>query len=126
MRKFVILAVVVMLMSMVVSVNAGGGSDPLCAGSLPNLLTNGMQGEIAQRFSTLRPAPFALGKVIQGPATFTVIGDPVCAGNGPLWWIPIRYDGTGEEGWASESQTFSIFGPNQRWLTPLVLEESAG
>jgi hypothetical protein len=128
MRKFAILAIVVMLMSMVASVNAGGGevSDPLCAGSLPNYLTNGMQGEIFQRFSTLRPAPYAPGKVIYGPATFTVLGDPVCAGYGPLWWIPIRYDATGEEGWASESQVYSIFGRNQRWLIPVVLEESAG
>ena len=128
MRKFMILALLVMLMSMAASVNAGGGevSDPACAGSLTNYLTNGMQGEIAQRFSTLRPAPYAPGTVVYGPATFTVIGDPVCSGYGPVWWIPIRYDVSGLEGWASESQVLSIYGVNQRWLTPLVLEESAG
>ena len=130
MRKLTVLMVVALLLTMVsvTSVSAGGGAvpDPLCAGSLPNILTNGQRGQIAQRFSTLRPSPYAYGTVIYADTAtaFTVVGDPVCAGYGPVWWIPIRYD-DGQEGWAAESQVYSLWGWNQYWLEP-IFEESAG
>lgn len=93
------------------------GSD--CAGSLPARLVVGDRGRIAQRFSTLRyqPAGHPI-HVVYSPAEFTVIDGPYCGGYGPLTWYYIRYD-NGWEGWASESQRWSIWGYNQYWLEPV-------
>ncbi|MBZ0296704.1 MAG: hypothetical protein K8L99_29350 [Anaerolineae bacterium] len=93
------------------------GSD--CAGSLPTRLTVNGRGRIAQRFSTLRyqPAGYPIERVYS-PAEFTVVDGPYCGGYGPLTWYYIRYD-NGWEGWASESQRWSIWGYNQYWLEPI-------
>lgn len=94
-----------------------------CAGSLPTQLAVGDTGFIAERFSTLRyyPAGPAL-HVVYAPAVFEVVAGPVCAGYGPLAWYYIRYDDTYGygygEGWASESQLYSIYGNFRYWLLP--------
>lgn len=125
MRKTVIFFVIVVLVvSMASTVTATGTVDPTCPGSLQNQLTAGMRGQIAQRFSTLRTKPGGSGTVILAPAEFTVLEAPQCTANGPLWWLHIRYD-SGEEGWASESQVFSIYGFDNYWLEP-VTAEAAG
>ncbi len=89
-----------------------------CAGSLPTQLVVGQQGQIAERFSTLRyyPAGPAI-RVMYSPATFTVLDGPLCAGYGPLAWYLLDY-GDGLIGWASESQVWSIYGNNRYWLEP--------
>ncbi|MEP7291932.1 MAG: hypothetical protein ABI835_09115 [Chloroflexota bacterium] len=128
MRKFAILMVVVLLLSMVASVSADGEtSDPLCAGSLPNRLAVGDHGQIAQRFSTLRPAPGAVGTTIYADEGEFEVLDVQCAATGPLWWLHIHYLDSGLDGWASESQVLSIYGFNQYWLESAVVEvESVG
>jgi hypothetical protein len=91
---------------------------PPCAGSLEPMLAVGDQGQIAERFSTLRTYPAGpVIRVVPAPETFTVIDGPVCAGYGPLTWYHIRYDDPAlGEGWASESQVYSIYGRNLYWL----------
>lgn len=89
--------------------------DP-CAASLAPRLTVGGQGEIAQRFSTLRGSPGGAPiRVIYAPRTFTVLEGPTCAGG--LVYFRIDY-GNGLVGWANESQRASAFGANQYWLEP--------
>ena len=101
---------------------AGG---PHCAGSLPSVLVAPGTGRIAERFSTLRyyPAGPAIRVVYNdywsAPETFDVVAGPVCAGYGPLAWYYIRYhDPALGEGWASESQNYSIYGNFRYWLLP--------
>jgi hypothetical protein len=90
--------------------------DP-CAGSLATRLTVGGQGQIAQRFSTLRSAPAGAPiRFVFAPATFTVLEGPACAAG--LVFYRIDY-GNGLVGWANESQKTSIYGSNQYWLEPL-------
>ncbi len=87
-----------------------------CAGSLPPRLTIGGSGFIAERFSTLRSSPGGAAiRIVNSPATFTVVSGPVCAGN-LLYW-EIDYGG-GVRGWALESQVVSIYGVNRYWLAP--------
>ncbi|MGQ9887616.1 MAG: hypothetical protein ACUVSX_03910 [Aggregatilineales bacterium] len=87
-----------------------------CAGSLPPRLTVGRPGSIAQRFSSLRTAPGGPAfRIVYAPATFTVVGGPVCAGDLLFWEIDY---GGGLRGWALESQVVSEFGLNQYWLRP--------
>ncbi len=102
-----------------------GGPD--CAGSLPSQLVAGGTGQIAERFSTLRyyPAGPAIHVVYNDyyysatPKTFSVVAGPICAGYGPLTWYYIRYDDPAlGEGWASESQNYSIYGNFRYWLVP--------
>jgi len=94
-------------------------ADP-CAASLPTRLTVGTQGEIAQRFSTLRAAPGgATIRTVFAPATFTVLEGPTCAGG--LVYYRVDY-GNNVIGWASESQRSSIYGANQYWLEPANLD----
>lgn len=90
-----------------------------CAGSLPARLAINDRGRIAERFSTLRYYPAGQPiYVVYSPAEFTVLDGPICAGYGPLTWYYIRYD-NGWEGWASESQVWSIYGYNRYWLEPV-------
>lgn len=125
MRKAIVLLLAfVVIVGMTAEVTALGSADPTCSGSLPNRLTIGMRGQIAERFSTLRVKPGGPGVTVAAPAQFTVLEAPQCAANGPLWWLHIRYD-NGQQGWASESQRFSIYGIDHYWLEPVV-EESAG
>lgn len=126
MRRAVIFVVVVLLVvCMSSTVTATGSVDPACPGSLQNQLTIGMRGEIAHRSSTLRTEPGGAGTVIFAPAEFTVLEEPKCAGTGPLLWLHIRYD-NGQEGWASESQVYSIYGDDNYWLEPVSAEVAAG
>jgi hypothetical protein len=127
MRKLVLLTVLVALVFGVVAalpVAAQEVSSSSCAGSLPPRLVVGDQGRIAQRFSTLRETPAGKPiKVIYAPARFVVLQGPICDGFGPLTWYEIQYE-TGEKGWASESQVYSLFGLNQYWLELDVQQES--
>ena len=97
-------------------------TDP-CGASLPTQLTLGGQGQIAQRFSTLRTAPPALAGVrnVFSPATFDVVGGPECFG-GLVYWEITYLDGpaAGQTGWANESQRTSSYGIDQYWLEPLA------
>lgn len=87
-----------------------------CPGSLPPRLRVGGTGSIAQRFSSLRVSPGGPAfHIVYAPATFRVVGGPVCA-NDLLFW-EIDYGG-GLRGWANESQVVSEFGLNQYWLQP--------
>jgi hypothetical protein len=97
--------------------HAPGGAE--CGGSLATQLAPGDEGYIAERFSTLRyyPAGPAI-QVVYAPAYFTVVAGPVCAGFGPLAWYYISYGGA--EGWASESQLYSIWGNFRYWLLPVT------
>lgn len=101
----------------VVPTNTPVPVDP-CGASLAPQLVIGQQGEIAQRFSTLRATPGGAGfRVVYAPATFTVLDGPTCV-NG-LVYFQIDY-GNGLVGWATESQKSSIYGANQYWLAPVV------
>lgn len=93
--------------------------DP-CAASLAPRLVVGQQGEIAQRFSTLRSTPGgAVIRTVYAPGTFTVLEGPQCARG--LVFFRIDY-GNGVVGWANESQRASIYGANQYWLEPANLD----
>lgn len=62
----------------VVPTNTPVPVDP-CGASLAPQLVIGQQGEIAQRFSTLRATPGSAGfRVVYAPATFTVLDGPTC------------------------------------------------
>ena len=101
----------------VVPTNTPVPVDP-CGASLAPQLVVGQQGEIAQRFSTLRATPGGAGfRVVYAPATFTVLDGPICAGG--LVYFHIDY-GNGLVGWATESQKSSIYGANQYWLEPVL------
>jgi hypothetical protein len=90
-----------------------------CSNSPTFGLIPGGTGEIAQDFSTLRPAPGEPGTVINAPASFWVVDpmdpsfpapytQPTCAGGLAFWYI--NYGGTIGAGWASEGQG------STRWL----------
>ncbi len=95
---------------------------PPCEGSLAPRLAIGDSGQIVARYSSLRTFPAGpVIHVVYKPATFTVVDGPICAGYGPLTWYYIRYDDPAlGEGWASESQVYSIYGRDQYWLEPAV------
>jgi hypothetical protein len=87
-----------------------------CVGSLPPRLSVGHPGSIAQAYSSLRTAPGGPAfRIVYAPATFNVIGGPVCAGHLLFWQIDY---GAGLVGWANESQVVSVYGNNQYWLRP--------
>ncbi len=91
--------------------------NALCPGGLPNMLTIGGRGQVAQAYSSLRDAPG--GNILQtvyAPAQFTVLAGP--ASDGYLCYYQIQYD-SGLTGWASESQLYSAWGDNLYWLVPL-------
>lgn len=119
MRKWLILVSVLLVLTVVVAALPVGAQDAAavtCGGSLPPRLVVGDQGRIAERFSTLREQPAGkIIKVMYAPARFVVLQGPICAGYGPLTWYEIQYE-TGEKGWASESQVYSIWGYNHYWL----------
>jgi len=101
----------------VVPTNTPVPVDP-CGASLAPRLVPLQQGQIAQRFSTLRATPGGAGfRVVYAPATFTVLEGPTCAGG--LVYFHIDY-GNGLVGWATESQKSSIYGANQYWLEPVL------
>lgn len=135
MRKLAVLIVVLLMVSMTFSVSSAAAPtpDPACSGSLQRMLSAdplspNNEGFITSVFSTLRYTPDGgVKEVMFAPGTFTVVDpvaepgiftggltQPTCKTNVLFWYI--RY-GTGEEGWASESQVSSIFGSNQYWLT---------
>ncbi|MBK8025616.1 MAG: hypothetical protein IPK19_30550 [Chloroflexi bacterium] len=114
MRKVLMIVVLVFVIAAAFSVVPASGQD--CAGSPPARLVVGDQGRIAQRFSTLRASPAGQPlQVMYAPRRFVVLQGPQCAGNGPLTWYEIQYE-TGERGWASEGQVYSLYGWNQYWL----------
>lgn len=100
--------------------NAGTPVDnppTACPGGPSFGLIPGGTGQIAQVFSTLRPAPGAAGTRVNAPATFNVVAaalvpggytQPTCAGGLAYWYID--YGGTIGAGWASEGQG------GTRWL----------
>jgi hypothetical protein len=124
-RAVIFVAAVVLMICMASTVTATGSVDPDCPGSLQNQLTIGMRGQIGHYSSTLRSKPGGSGTVILAPAQFTVLELPQCAGYGPLWWLHIRYD-DGQEGWASESQVYSIYGDYNYWLEPVSADAPVG
>lgn len=124
MRKLVLLTVLAALVFGVFATLPAAAQAVSCAGSLPPRLVIGDQGRIAQRFSTLREVPAGKPiKVMYAPARFVVLQGPICDGFGPLTWYEIQYE-TGEKGWASESQVYSLFGRNQYWLELDVQQSS--
>ncbi len=93
--------------------------DPNCPGSLMPRLRPGVQGRVAQSFSTLRSAAGGPGvRIMPGGSVFTVLEGPVCATPARLNYFRIDY-GNGITGWANESQVVSEFGSNRYWLEPL-------
>ncbi|QPC82158.1 hypothetical protein G4Y79_21120 [Phototrophicus methaneseepsis] len=92
-------------------------SMPPCAASLPPRLEVGDMGMVAGAFSTLRNAPAGTPIQVYPHGTrFEVLEGPICAGFGPLTWYKIHYLESGAEGWASESQRYSIYGSDMYWL----------
>ncbi len=132
MRKFALLLVLLVVLSASFSVStAAPAADPACPGSLVpqlNIATQNPTGHIAHVFSTLRNTPDgSVKQVIFAPATFNVFDaasvpagftQPSCV-NGVWSWYIQYIDVPGQPfGWASESQTISIWGFDQYWLVP--------
>jgi hypothetical protein len=118
MRRFLILIATLFIFGALAVLPAAAAGDTPCFGSLPTQLTVGAQGQIAQRFSTLRDSPGGVPiQIMYAPATFTVIGGPACGAFDSLTYFEIDYGG-GLTGWASESQIVSEWGYNLYWLTP--------
>lgn len=113
---FVLVAVVLFPAGNVLAAPGENGTRVPCPGSLATRLEIGMEGYVAQRFSSLRDVP--AGNVIRTMyrgATFTVIDGPACGAT--LTHYKLDY-GNGVVGWASESQIYSFYGNNQYWLAP--------
>lgn len=130
MRKLALLLALLVVFGVGVTVSAAAPTaDPACPGSLlPQLTTTGANsvGHVNHIFSTLRVSPDGPAKqVFFAPSNFTVTAppdggaNPRCATS--VWFWYVKYD-SGEEGWASESQTNSIWGANQFWLVPGTVE----
>lgn len=132
MRKLALLLVLLVALSTSISVSlAAPAADPACPGSLvPQLSTSvtNPSGHIAHIFSTLRNTPDgSVKQVVFAPATFNVYdaasvpagySQPSCV-NGVWSWYIQYIDVAGQpSGWASESQTISIWGLDQYWLVP--------
>ncbi|MCK6577166.1 MAG: hypothetical protein L6Q98_03565 [Anaerolineae bacterium] len=114
MRRLPMLFILMALVAMIFAAVPASAQD--CAGSPPPRLVIGDQGRIAQRFSTLRESPAGSPvEVLYAPLRFVVLQGPLCAGYGPLTWYEIQFE-TGQRGWASEGQVFSVWGWNQYWL----------
>lgn len=126
--KFFVFAALLLAVSVaLVGVVSAQTVDPTCTGSfVPNLTTAGVQGHVAQRFSTLRPAPGAPGRRVLAPADFTVVAPSTCV-NG-YRWVRIQYtsgvfedngqSAAGQPGYALESAVYDpIYGPGY-WLLP--------
>ncbi len=116
MRKLIILITAVLIFGALAALPAAAQGYS-CPGSLAPRLSLGSHGQIAQTFSTLRAAPGGAPiQIVYAPATFTVTEGPAC--DGYLTYFHIQYDNGGPNGWAVESELYSVWGYNQYWLAP--------
>jgi hypothetical protein len=84
---------------------------PTCNASPATRLDGATQGEVAQRFSSIRAAIGSANvlKVMPGGAVFDILDGPVCAG--PHYWYQVSYQGT--TGWSTEGYRSTY------WLEPV-------